>query len=167
MSITVMKQALDFIERTANFVPISFDNEGMGIAAMLSQAIAEAEKQERNFCSRCGKRLGKNDWDVHTCTPPAAEKQEPVAWMCNKDFEPIRIRIMHEAYELADRNDSEGYNAIKVMCGEIQKMLPPQRQWVGLMRGVRVEGDTVVISTKGGNEAARELCGALIEEMNR
>lgn len=44
---------------------------------------------------------------------------------------------------------------------------PPQRTWVGLMRGVRVEGDTVVISVKGGNDAARELCGALIEEMNR
>lgn len=44
---------------------------------------------------------------------------------------------------------------------------PPQRTWVGLMRGVRVEGDTVVISIKGGNDAARELCGALIEEMNR
>lgn len=43
----------------------------------------------------------------------------------------------------------------------------PQRTWVGLMRGVRVEGDTVVISVKGGNDAARELCGALIEEMNR
>jgi hypothetical protein len=25
---------------------------------------------ERNFCPRCGKRLGTNDWDVHTCTPP-------------------------------------------------------------------------------------------------
>lgn len=24
----------------------------------------------RNFCQRCGKRLGKNDWDMHTCTPP-------------------------------------------------------------------------------------------------
>jgi hypothetical protein len=53
---------------------------------------------------------------------------KPVAWMSNKDFEPIRIRIMQEAYNLADRNDSEGYNAIKVMCGEIQKMLPPQRK---------------------------------------
>lgn len=26
--------------------------------------------QERNFCPRCGKRLGKNDWDIHTCTSP-------------------------------------------------------------------------------------------------
>lgn len=41
-----------------------------------------------------------------------------------------------------------------------------QRTWVGLMKGVRVEGDTVVISTKD-NDAARELCGALIEEMNK
>ena len=52
--------------------------------------------------------------------------------MNNKDFESIRIRIMQEAYELADRNDSEGYNAVKVMCGDVQKMLPPQRTWVGL-----------------------------------
>jgi hypothetical protein len=30
----------------------------------------QSNKQERNFCPRCGKRLGKNDWDIHTCTPP-------------------------------------------------------------------------------------------------
>ena len=41
----------------------------------------------------------------------------------------------------------------------------PQRTWVGLMRGVRVEGDTVVISVKGGNDEARCLCGELINEM--
>jgi hypothetical protein len=39
---------------------------------------------------------------------------------------------MQEAYELADRNDSESYNAIKVMCGDVQRMLPPKREWVGL-----------------------------------
>jgi hypothetical protein len=41
------------------------------------------------------------------------------------------------------------------------------REWTALMRGVRVEGDTVVIVAKGGNQAARELCGALIDEMNK
>jgi len=41
-----------------------------------------------------------------------------------------------------------------------------KRNWVGLIRGVRVEGDTVVITVKGGNDAARELCGALLEEKN-
>jgi hypothetical protein len=40
-----------------------------------------------------------------------------------------------------------------------------KRQWVSLMRGVRVEGDTVVITVKGGNDEARCLCGELINEM--
>jgi len=62
----------------------------------------------------------------------AAPVQEPVGWISNKDFEPIRIRIMQEAYELADSNNPEGYNAIKVMCGDVQKMLSPQRTWVSL-----------------------------------
>ena len=52
--------------------------------------------------------------------------------MNNKDFEPIRIRIMQEAYNLADEGSVEGYNAVKVMCGDVQKMLPPQRTWVEL-----------------------------------
>ena len=59
--------------------------------------------------------------------------------MNNKDFEPIRVRIMQEAYELADRNDSESYNAIKVMCGDVQRMLPPKRTWVGLTDEERKE----------------------------
>lgn len=67
--------------------------------------VLEQPPEERNFCPRCGKRAGKNDWDVHTCSPPQpeiecpdckqqrkpdhtednlemVEKQEPVAWVC-------------------------------------------------------------------------------------
>jgi hypothetical protein len=36
--------------------------------------------------------------------------------------EPIRIRIMQEAYDCADRNEVEAYNSIKVMCGEVLKL---------------------------------------------
>ena len=43
---------------------------------------------------------------------------------------------------------------------------PQQRTWVGLMRGVRVDGDTVVITVKGGNDVARKLCGELLKEKN-
>jgi hypothetical protein len=43
----------------------------------------------------------------------------------------------------------------------------PQRTWVGLMRGVRVEGNAVVITVKGGNDEARALCGELINEMEK
>lgn len=42
----------------------------------VNEAITAAEEalaqppEERNFCPRCGKRAGKNAWDVHTCSPP-------------------------------------------------------------------------------------------------
>jgi hypothetical protein len=45
--------------------------------------------------------------------------------------EKIRVRIMQEAYDLADRNDSEGYNSVKVMCSDVLALLP-RRKWVGL-----------------------------------
>ena len=46
------------------------------------------------------------------------------------DIEQIRVRIMCEAYDLADRGDSEGYNAIKVMCSDVLELIG--KQWVGL-----------------------------------
>ena len=39
------------------------------------------------------------------------------------DLEPIRIRIMQEAYDCADRDEPEAYNSIKVMCGEVLAMV--------------------------------------------
>ena len=81
--------------------------------------------------------------------------------MNNKDFEPIRIRIMQEAYELADRNDSEGYNAVKVMCGDVQKMLPPQRTWVGLT-DEEIEQLHIAWVLGGG---FRQLCNAIQETL--
>jgi len=42
--------------------------------------------------------------------------------MTNEEFEPIRIRIMQVAYDLADRNDTEGFNAVKVMCSDVQNL---------------------------------------------
>ena len=43
--------------------------------------------------------------------------------------EKIRVRIMQEALDLADRNDSEGYNSVKVMCTDVLGLMEtPQRQ---------------------------------------
>ena len=40
---------------------------------MSNKVLAQpAPVQERNFCKRCGKRLGSG---IHTCTPPAAQRQ--------------------------------------------------------------------------------------------
>lgn len=36
--------------------------------ASIKEALAQPE--ERNFCPRCGKRTA----DIHTCTPPAAQR---------------------------------------------------------------------------------------------
>lgn len=78
-------------------------------------------------------------------------EQEPVATVTSETGADITMSWWHEP---------------ALPIGTKLYTAPPQRTWVGLMRGVRVEGDTVVISVKGGNDAARELCGALIEEKN-
>jgi hypothetical protein len=44
-------------------------------------------------------------------------------------------------------------------------MVVPVKEWVGLMLGVRVDEDSVIIKTKD-NDAARELCGELLKEKN-
>ena len=52
-----------------------------------------------------------------------------------EQVDPIRVRIMQEAYDLADRDDSEGYNSVKVMCSEVLGMIDrllDERQWQGL-----------------------------------
>ena len=59
--------------------------------------------------------------------------------MTNEEFEPIRIRIMKEAYDLADRNDTEGYNAIKVMCSDVQSLMQST--------DVKYDGDTLSCET--------------------
>lgn len=76
--------------------------------------------------------------------------------MTNLEFEPIRIRIMQEAYDLADRGDSEGYNSVKVMCSEIQQMLPSQREWVGL-----TDEEIETIRTKGIIWTAHQISRAV------
>lgn len=94
MSIEEIKQALDALDS---------DNPDIQLrtAIVLRQAIEAAEKRERNFCERCGKRLFTDH--IHTCTPPAeAEKhevsQEPVAWEAPQGYG-IKRFISQSQYE--------------------------------------------------------------------
>ena len=65
----------------------------------------------------------------------------------SKSIQKLQARSINEVLELPNFTES------------------PQRTWVGLMRGVRVEGDTVIISVHYGNDAARQVCGELINEI--
>jgi hypothetical protein len=91
--------------------------------------IWDGDQWQRPAQKECVNREPLEYWTVANGWVKIDEVREH---MSNEDFEPIRVRIMQEAYELADRNDSEGYNAIKVMCSDVQTMLPSQRPWVGL-----------------------------------
>lgn len=51
-------------------IPIDMETTIMLVNA-LKEALAQPE-QERNFCSRCGKRT-KDLTHIHTCTPPPRE----------------------------------------------------------------------------------------------
>jgi len=92
-----------------------------------------APVQERNFCERCGKRLGSG---IHTCTPPAAPVQEPVAWPWHQA--PVKTSWGHDMVvaDLAIDKD----NTVSVYCerdytAKVEAMFTPpavQRQWVGL-----------------------------------
>lgn len=66
----------------------------------------------------------------------------------SKSMQKLQAKSINEVLELPNFTESQ------------------QRTWVGLMRGVRVEGDNVIISVHYGNNAARQLCGDLIKEMN-
>ena len=94
----------------------------------------KAEKQERFFCERCGKRLSGG---IHTCTPPAeAEKQEPVSF---KDENGNVLMIL-------DASKPIGYvysiHGERINCAAIDSKIPngtpiyihpqPKRKWVGL-----------------------------------
>jgi hypothetical protein len=88
-------------------------------------------------------------------------KDEPVAWIS-----PTELLVMR-GNALGGAKDWRVNVGLKPEDGDVGLYTtPPQRTWVGLMRGVRVDGDTVVISVKGGNDEARELCGALLMEKN-
>jgi hypothetical protein len=62
-----LKLALEALEYPGNIWHMNCPrNES--IAAI--KKVLEQPPEERNFCPRCGKRAGKNAWDVHTCSLP-------------------------------------------------------------------------------------------------
>jgi hypothetical protein len=102
----------------------------------MKQAISDLEDALRNL-QRAGEKI----------------VQAPVAWAyVNKDGECEQIEW------------GDIFNDPSIIPLYAHPQL--SRNWAGLMRGVRVEGNRVIITVRGGNDEARELCAELIQEMN-
>ena len=68
------------------------------------------------------------------------------------------------AWHLIERQ-AENWNQVGEMMNEWLKANTPTKEWVSLMRGIRVEGNSVIITVNGYNDEARFLCKELIDEM--
>jgi hypothetical protein len=82
-----LRMALEALEAWLPTFPSLIEKQKTAITAIKQALAAPEEKyvygtplldamtkdyvQERNFCERCGKRLGSG---IHTCTPPETEK---------------------------------------------------------------------------------------------
>jgi hypothetical protein len=85
------------------------------------QYIYTAPQSQMQPCA--GRNCGSTNPNLHSAECFEDYDKATGMNMTNEDFEPVRIRIMQEAYNLADRNDTEGYNSVKVMCSEVQNLL--------------------------------------------
>jgi hypothetical protein len=142
---TALKLALEALD--SKYIVGCSEWRGQQLKALIAIKEALAQPAQELFDTHA---LPGQAFDTHSRQPA----QEPVAWMhVQGNYEELIYR------RLDDFEIKRGWTEYPLYT------TPPQRPWVGLMRGVRVEGDTVIISVKGGNDAARELCGALIKEM--
>ena len=104
----------------------------------IKEALAQPEPWEKFCDSNCVWTDHHPDCKLAESEPVAFASHGVVNWIADKQFQ-------HEA----------------------DLYIAPLRPWVNLMRGVRVDGETVVISVIGGNDMARALCGELINEMEK
>jgi uncharacterized protein YicC (UPF0701 family) len=89
----------------------------MNLDAM-KQALAVLEEIADEVASPYDNKLG----DAILALRAAIEQAETPEKR-REQVDPIWVRIMCEAYDLADRGDSEGYNAVKVMCSDVLAMI--------------------------------------------
>jgi hypothetical protein len=127
----------------------------------------EALKQVRD-ANIIGLTLTQDYYDAITAIKAVLEaKDEP-------DYKALWQQMCERCDELDNKlaQSEHGWTPERIagmarLKAQQDSRLEPQRIWVGLMRGVRVEGNAVVITVKGGNNEARALCGELINEMEK
>jgi hypothetical protein len=83
------------------------------------------------------------------------ERQEPMAWFTEDHREDKSATTYSK--KMSERWKEKGWPVTPLYTA------PPQREWQGLVKGVRVDGDNVIVFA-GNNDAARHLCGELLKE---
>ena len=102
--------------------------EKVGNAMKAIKKVLEQPPEERNFCPRCGKRAGKNAWDVHTCSLPEEEKIASFQEVDGGDLlDGIeKLRALRDS-DWAQSRDIDG--EIRALRGHDDRTTPPQREW--------------------------------------
>jgi hypothetical protein len=155
------EMALEALEITWATEGGFFDNRDkiMSATQALRQALAQPEQDPVGYVTNSGTSAWiLKDIDLDDDTPIYTEP--PKREWVDDDFGTV--------WQKCGNKDCGKFvvRAGKVDCwnGDCpEKQL--KREWVGLVKGVRVEEDKVIIKTKDNN-TARELCGKLIEEKN-
>jgi len=97
----------------------------------------------------------------------AAENVQPYGW-ANLDEVTEQFNSVNcgTVYRLPGEDRSPLYTTPQeFVCSTGLCHYKAQRQWVGLMQGVRVVEDSVIIATKN-NDTARQLCAELLRVKN-
>ena len=82
----------------------------------------EEANTSQTYCQRCGKKLGTEVTDIHTCTP---KENKPVAWM-------IECADFWEHYTYINEIAQERYSEEAKMWLKKLHAAPPKKGWVGL-----------------------------------
>ena len=130
--------------------------EKVGNAMKAIKKVLEQPPEERNFCPRCGKRAGKNAWDVHTCSLPEEEKIASFQEVDGGDLlDGIeKLRALRDS-DWAQSRDIDG--EIRALRGHDDRTTPPQREWVGLTDEERLEAAEI----DGADEWFWKVCKAI------
>ena len=166
---TALKLALEALD----IVKIHFtQNRHVNEAITAIKQALTAPVQERNFCERCGKRLGSG---IHTCTPPVELVQEPVAWNTGvpslypemKDGETISVEYTTPPAAPVQEPDTYGYakRLAEAIWEEHYKSTAPQWKPLGHLIGVITQIDNMTSGLITPPAAQRQWVGLTDEEI--
>lgn len=105
-----------------------------------------------DYCPKCGHDTIESE-DFH---PQPEVQQEPAAWLFLDD--PTVYAYQGAGVHVGKEPPKDALNFIPLYTHPQHK----QRHLLWPVRGVRVDGDKVIIMAKGGNDAARWLCGEIL-----